>query len=202
MREPAFFGSAFEGLYVKALGPTLTPAMKAGLAARGLDLSRPLLAAYSDTVWFDCLDFTARTLTPHLREEAGIEALGTLFLRGFEETLIGGALFQIARLIGIERTLLRVERSARTTSNVFSATVKTLGPGHLCVETRLEPDFVGRVRAARSGHPHFEAGIIRGMFGALDLVPPRLKVTLYDAATRHSAVEVRWDAEATVAARP
>jgi uncharacterized protein (TIGR02265 family) len=196
MNEPVFFASAFEGLYLRGLDGLLTPTVVSGLKARGLDLSQPLQAAYPYTVWSECMFFTANAVFPHLPEEDGVEAMGVAFMRGFTSTLIGSAVTQMAKLVGVERTLRRMHRNSRTTNNMYVSTAETLGPGHLVLETVLEPGFVGRVPMTTAPGARFQAGIVLGIFKFLERPAPRLTTRLVDAATQLTTIDVQWwDAE-------
>ncbi len=192
MNEPVFFASAFEGLYLRGLDGLLTPSIVGGLKARGLDLGHPLQAAYPFTVWSDCMFFTAKAVWPHLPEAEGVEELGAAFMRGFTGTLIGSAVTQMAKLVGVERTLRRMHRNSRTTNNMFVSTAETLGPGHLVLETVLEPGFVGRVPATTSSGARFQGGIVLGIFQALERPAPRLQLSLVDASAQHTTIDVQW----------
>ncbi|MBM4776891.1 MAG: DUF2378 family protein [Archangiaceae bacterium] len=192
LQEPAFFGPAFEALYLQGLRDEVTPRLRRQLAALGLDLSRPLHAAYSFDTWLRCLECTAETLFPELERSEGIARLGLAFLDGFRDTLIGRAVFQTSRLIGVERTLLRMDRNARTTNNLYRSTSERLSPGHVRLTSFVDDDFVGRVSDARLAPVHFQRGIVRGIVEELTGRTPRLELEVVDPRRHHVVLDVRW----------
>lgn len=192
LQEPAFFGPAFEALYLQGLGDRVTPRLRERLASLGLDLSRPLHAAYTFDTWLQCLDATAAELHPELERSEGIAQLGLAFLRGFQATLIGKAVFQMSRLIGVERTLLRMDRNARTTNNLYRNTSELISPGHVRLSSFLDDGFVGRVPLTSWAPAHFQAGIVRGIVEELTGHTPSTNLEVVDALRHHVLLDVRW----------
>lgn len=192
MREPVFFVAAFESLYVNALSARLTPALLDTLRGFGLDLSKPLQAAYPYEVWERCLRATATALHPELPLPQAIEQLGISFIPGFRSTLIGAAVVQLGRLIGLERVLVRMDRNARNTSNVFVSRVERLGAAHLKMVTELEPEFVGRVTPSDGALTLFQTGIVRGIFHELGSEPLSLTTTLVEPHRHLTEIDIRW----------
>lgn len=192
LQEPAFFGPAFEALYLQGLGEQVTPRLGRQLAELGLDLSRPLHAAYSFDTWLRCLECTADTLHPDVERSEGIARLGLAFLRGFQGTLIGKAIFQMSRLIGVERTLLRMDRNARTTNNLYRSTSELISPGHVRLSSFLDEGFVGRVPPSQFAPAHFQCGIVRGIVEELSAKTPTIDLEVVDPARYHVLLDVRW----------
>lgn len=191
-QEPAFFGPAFEALYLQGLGEQLTPLLRRQLATLGLDLSKPLHAAYSFDTWLRCLECTADALHPEVERSEGIARLGLAFLQGFQSTLIGKAIFQMSRLIGAERTLLRMDRNSRTTNNLYRSTAELLGPGHVRLSSFLDDGFVGRVPPAQFAPAHFQCGIVRGIVEELTGRTPNTALEVVDPLRHHVLLDVRW----------
>lgn len=191
--QPAFFAPAFEALYLRGLGDEVTPALRQRLAALGLDLSQPLHAAYTFDTWLRCLECTADALHPDVERAEGIARLGLAFLRGFQGTLIGKAIFQMSRLIGVERTLLRMDRNARTTNNLYRSTSEAVSPGHVRLSSFLDDGFVGRVPQSEWAPAHFQAGIVRGIVEELTGRTPRIALEAFEPRRHHVVLDVRWD---------
>lgn len=192
LQEPAFFGPAFEALYLQGLGAQVTPQLRHQLAALGLDLSRPLHAAYAFDTWLRCLEYTADALHPGVERSEGIARLGLAFLSGFQSTLIGKAIFQMSRLIGVERTLLRMDRNARTTNNLYRNTSELMGPGHVRLTSFLDEAFVGRVPESHLAPAHFQRGIVRGIVEELTGRTPHVELEVVDPLRHHVLLDVRW----------
>jgi uncharacterized protein (TIGR02265 family) len=192
MKEPVFFGSAFEALYLNAIANQLTPQLRDELRRLGLDLAKPLQAAYPFEVWYRCLLTTATTLAPGESREAAVERIGAAFLEGYQRTLIGAAIAQLGRVIGIERSLVRINRTNRTSNNVFVSGVEHVGPRHLKLFSQLDPDFNGRFPPGEVALVHFQTGVVRAAFKALTTDVPTLHTRLLDANTRHGEIEVQW----------
>lgn len=190
--EPAFFGPAFEALYLRGLGDQVTPGLRKKLADLGVDLSRPLHAAYTFDTWLQCLVCAADELHPEVERPEAITRLGTAFFHGFQSTLIGKAIFQMSRLIGVERTLLRMDRNGRTTNNLYRSTSELLGPRHVRLSSFLEEGFVGRVGPVQWGPAHFQSGIVRGIVEELAGQTPTLTLEVVDPNRHHLVLEVRW----------
>src|SRR4051794_23298599 len=109
-REPVVFGHALEALLAAA--DPLTPARLAALEQLGLNTHRPLLAAYPFAIWPEAIRLLAGT-------EAGQYALGQRFLERVQQSKVGAALHDFAKVVGAERMLLRMSRNIRSTNNVL-----------------------------------------------------------------------------------
>ena len=190
--QPVFFGSAFESLYLQALGDRSTPGLQKDMRALGLDLSKPLLPAYPFEVWYGALLLTATTLNPTVSREEAVERMGRLFLAGFQRTLLGGAVLQLARVIGVERSLVRMDRNARTSSNVFVSSVEKLGVRHVKMSSQLDPEFVGRFPPGEIALVHFQTGVARAFFELMSIPSPLIQTRLLDAPRRHGEIEIKW----------
>jgi uncharacterized protein (TIGR02265 family) len=57
--------------------------------------------------------------------------LGTTFMEGYNETLIGKAALTAARLMGTRRTLQRMAENYRTSNNYMLVTLEEVGPGDM-----------------------------------------------------------------------
>lgn len=190
--QPVFFASAFEALYIRALGEQLTPKLKDELRKVGLDVEKPLQPAYPFEVWYQSLLLTATSLHPGVSREEAVERIGVTFLEGFQRTLIGAAVLQFARVIGVERSLVRMDRNTRTSSNVFVSKVERVGPKHMKLSSQLDPEFLGKFPPGEVALAHFQTGLVRALFKTLDAGVPVIRTTMLDATRRHSELDVQW----------
>lgn len=123
------FDTAIEGLFLKALAGRLTPALVVELRRAGVDVEKPLLPAYPFEVWHAALHATVQALWPALPVNEGYRQLGRTLVLGYRETLIGRALEGIARLIGPERMLARMDKNIRGGDNHTRVTFSRVEKG-------------------------------------------------------------------------
>jgi uncharacterized protein (TIGR02265 family) len=112
---------------LKGLGPRATPALKAQLRLRGLNLDN-LPPAFPIEDWTPHLVYIAATVFPELPQEQALYETGVTFMRGWQQTLMGSAVSQLLRIVGPARTLPRLERAFRTSNNFTMATATLLSP--------------------------------------------------------------------------
>lgn len=192
MDEPVFFGTAFEGLFHKGLKGQVDAELAQALLAEGFDVSKPVLPAYPVAVWQGCVRVTARHLYPTLALDAAVREIGTTFLRGFLQTLVGTAVFTLGKAIGVERTLMRMGHNSRSNSNVYAAEVKKIGPGHFELHNFLAPVFVGRVAPLEVTQARFLEGVVLGIFEGLGTTPLEVRLDLVDPVRHLTITQMRW----------
>jgi uncharacterized protein (TIGR02265 family) len=125
--ERVIFGNTVDSLYRKVLFPQLSPALLERLRGRGMDLRAPLLAAYPLHTWVDCLDDAARTLHPEQPLDAARRLLGRRMIEGYAQTLMGGAVLTLARVVGPMRSLERMQHNFRSGNNYTETRLTVLG---------------------------------------------------------------------------
>lgn len=160
MTEKLWFSQSVEGLLIRGVGAQMTPSLNAQLVALGIDLAH-LKPAYPNDAVVSAIRLTASVLFPGQTERDALRGMGTVFMRGFAETLMGKAMVQFMRVIGPRRSLQRMERNFRTGGNYIETRFTALGAGKAEV-------WFNDV----SGIPDFYAGIIErgGLFaGAKEL---------------------------------
>lgn len=116
MSERLWFQQSVEGLFVRGLGKAMTPALEEQLRAAGIDLRR-LQPAYPVEAMRRAIDATLAALYPDRSRAEGLAELGRVFMRGYGQTLIGGAMVQFMKVIGPRRSLERMQRNFRTGTN-------------------------------------------------------------------------------------
>jgi uncharacterized protein (TIGR02265 family) len=112
---------------LRVLGQPLAPEHLSGLAALGVDPSRPL-PAYPVETYTAVIDFITGQRWPGLtQDEAGFE-LGRAFMRSYQETLMGKAVFSVTKVLGPHRTLERMNRNFRSANNYTETRLRKVGP--------------------------------------------------------------------------
>ena len=178
--ERLVFESAVEGLFLKALGDRVTPALRERLLREAhIDL-QGLEVAYPLAHWERALEITAQTLYPAQPLPTALEHIGEELTRGFFETLIGRALHGVLKLIGPRRTLLRTERNLRSGNNYTECTFIERSPTHLEM-------VINEGTSLR----HVTTGLVREGLLHAGAKNPQVTLLRFDADT--STWDVRWD---------
>jgi uncharacterized protein (TIGR02265 family) len=168
-------GSAFQGLFVRALPPE--PDFHADLKAVGVDVEK-LLPQYPVTVWLEALAVARRHFFPgHTVQQADWQ-LGRLFTQGFLNTMVGRAMGVMLPMLGPARLLDRVERNFAMARPDVRVTVQVVGETErllLFKDVAPQPDFSGGV---------IEAGQERARVQA--------QVTVEDRQATSFVLRVRW----------
>jgi len=127
--ERLMFSQVIEAVFIKGLGEKVTPSMKAEIKKAGIDLAK-LQPAYPVEVMEKACKLVTPMLYPGMSESEAFVELGVVSMRGYTETLLGKALIQILRLIGVRRSLLRMHTSMRGGNN-FLETSSTVIAGNV-----------------------------------------------------------------------
>lgn len=147
--ELLVFEQTVEALFVRALGPRVTPRLRERLARAGLLVDGPLLAAYPFPAWMSFLRIAAEELYPELPLDAGTRQLGLLYMQGYRETLMGRAVLSLLRVLGPRRALQRATHNFRSGNNYTQTRLSERAPGRYAL-------WVNEV----GPYPGFTAGII------------------------------------------
>jgi uncharacterized protein (TIGR02265 family) len=123
------FSQMMEELFVKRLGSQLGPPARAELRAVGMDIDKPLLPGYPIRVLDAALKIVVRHAFPDLPQGDAMRRMGALQVEAFVETLLGRAVFQVLRLLSLERYLDRLTRSWRSANNFIETKVTSVAPG-------------------------------------------------------------------------
>ena len=149
--ERLVFSHVLEGLYFRALKGRVTPRFVQRLRAEAdVDLEKPLKPGYSHATWTKCLQLTAQELFPGQPEEQALQQIGATLTKGYFDTIVGGALAAMLRVLGPARAVKRMDRSLRSGNNYSECRVTELGPGKVTMWTNesgpLRYNMLGVIR--------------------------------------------------------
>jgi len=176
---PVVFTQTVEGV-IRALGRAPTDPEKRALRELGIDLDRPLEPAYPAVAFAKAVEFVARARSPGLSEAEAYRELGERFFEGYTQTLIGRATGQVLKVIGVRRSLARMERSFRNGNNYMRSHSEDLGSGRV----RLYFDHILE-------QPEYLRGIV--LSGGRYVGAKAFVVDLVESGPNRCVLEVRWD---------
>lgn len=165
----------FEALFVRALKPS--EALLAELREIGFDLNR-MEPNYPIGIWHACVYAAQRHTYPERSKEDGMRALGRDFIGGYYGTILGKVVSAAMPLIGLERTLNRLERIWKASQPDLEFELQKEAPG----QWRL------RLRDLAGVMPDFCAGLIEG--GAAPTGQP-LSVEVLERSHEHCVLQLR-----------
>lgn len=122
------FAHSVEGLFARALGGEVPPALQEQIRGLGIDLTKKLLPAYPVQMWNQALEATVRELYPGEPVPQAARQLGERMMHGYRATLVGQALLAMAKIIGPRRALLRSRQNWRSGNNYSEVKVEELSP--------------------------------------------------------------------------
>ena len=181
--ERLIFSPSVEALLIRGVGDQLTDELRAEVREMGIDLSRPLLPAYSTAVWNRVVDHIATSLHPELSMSEAQYELGQSTVYGFERTTLGKAMVAVSKLIGPRRALLRFAGSSRSSNNYSSMEAREISPNEI---EMIACPFEG------------DSEYVRGCLCALiDLTGGKngdVEVVAYDEEQERLVLRARWSA--------
>lgn len=127
MADRLWFSHAIEALFVRGLGPKLTPEVRAIIAKHGIDLGK-LQPAYGIEVVTAAVFELLPLVFPGVAKGEALRQLGVAFMTGYSSTFLGGAMVQMMKVIGTRRSLERMQKNFRTGGNYLETRFTLLGP--------------------------------------------------------------------------
>jgi uncharacterized protein (TIGR02265 family) len=121
------YDNTVEALFGRALGKKLTAKCKERLKNEGLDLGNKLRPFYPREQYYRFVNIAAEELFPGNRDKAHYQ-LGSAFILGFNETLIGKAVISVVRMIGARRALERMTQNFRSSNNYMQTKLTEVAP--------------------------------------------------------------------------
>mgnify|MGYP002352392928 CR=1 FL=1 len=174
------FSPVFEGL-LREHRATLSATAVSRLRDAGIDVSKPLLAAYPYRAWRAAVRILAEEQYPAVPYEAAVREVGRDFMRGYFETTLGRTVLVVLRLLGPRRSLQRMSRNFRTGNNFSETWMHEDAPG----DVRLE------VNDALADVPTFIQGLIEVVLEKVGAEDASVEV-LAPAPNGHDLYRVRW----------
>lgn len=174
-----WFDSVLDGIFIKGLGTRLTPALKSELKTLGIDVD-DLEPAYPVEMVRAGLELVHRHLFKDRSFEDALIELGASSLRGYFETILGRALLGVLRLIGVRRSLLRLNVSMNGGNNFMKTTSEVIAPN--CIQVTFSDV---------SGMANFYRGIIEE--GGRLAHAHNLRLTSVERPAPGHAFLVEWD---------
>ncbi len=116
LTEHLWYATVVESVFLKGLGPLMTPALKQVVRDEGIDLDK-LLPAYPVVTVVRAARVVLPALYPGLPADQALRAFGAASMRGYNETLIGRAAVQLLKLLGTRRALERLHVSMSSGNN-------------------------------------------------------------------------------------
>lgn len=123
--EKLVFSSTADGL-IRALGPDLTPALKAKLRDAGLDVDAKFPPAWPFEKMTSWLRLIAAEVFPGVPEDEALRRVGRRFIEGWSGTLLGSATAQLLKVMGPRRSVERIGRAFRTSDNFTEVDFESL----------------------------------------------------------------------------
>lgn len=180
-QEQLVFGTTLEGLFLRGLKGKISPALEQQLRAVGLDLSKPLLPAYSRKVVHAAITLTAKTLFPNAPLSDAMYLVGQHVTSGLRATTLGNAALAVVRIIGPRRTMSRLARTFRSTNNYMTVTLRELTPS--AFELDLEPS---------NEFPSYMQAVIEDMLTIAGATELRVAVAKHDKAKEQCTYRISW----------
>ncbi len=138
--DRVIFGNTFDGLRRGLINAGVpVEAIDQRFAGLGIRFGKDLAAAYPAQRWFESLQLAASLAFPTLDHDARFQAVGRMVIDGFAQTVLGGAVHALAKLVGPARTIKRMTHNFRHSDNFSTAEVTELGP--TTVRVALNEDF-------------------------------------------------------------
>lgn len=181
--ERLVFSPSVEALLIRGVGEQLTDEMREQVREMGIDLSRPLLPAYSTGVWNRVVDHIAVSLHPDRPMAEAQYALGQSTVYGFERTTLGKAMVAVSKLIGPRRALLRFAGSSRSSNNYSSMEAREISPNE--IEMIANPF---------EGDPEYVRGCLCALIDLTGGKNGDVEVISHDREQERLVLRARWSA--------
>lgn len=136
-------GKLVESVFNRVLAPDVTPALKAQLAAVGVDLSGPMQLNYPRTAWYLAIELTAKTLYPEEPLPAQLRKLGSHIISSLQtRQIIKGAWLTMAKLMGPRRALKQAMDFSDRSPVKITITERSKSEFEILVDDAEQPEFL------------------------------------------------------------
>ncbi|HEX8826084.1 MAG TPA: DUF2378 family protein [Archangium sp.] len=168
---PLVFSHSLQSLLTRAFPTGVPSGLKEKLRTVGLELDRPLLPAYPKETWARTVEYGAQYAFPRETREQAWRRMGERMVEGYQETMIGRAMFSTLRLLGPRRMLLRSQKSFRSGNNYTEVRLTDVSP------TVVDVWFNETEEVLRQ----FTVGLVLGGMRAGGAEESRVEITQRDA---------------------
>ena len=177
--ERLVYASVVEGLLRHAVPSPLPLTLKERLRHIGVDVDRPLLPAYPVGMWLHCLRAVAEALYPDEPPERALRALAGRHADGYGHTVVGHALYAVARLMGPRRLVHRLPQLLASGDNYTRAELLERGPAHYELRMNSEVDV-----------PGYAEGLMEALLGLSGARTPHVQEL--ERGGGHTRFALRW----------
>jgi len=125
---PLIFHHTIQGFFSRTFPEGVPTTLKQYLRGAGVDLDKPLLPAYPVEVWSRCIELSAPFVFPDATPQDAWLKLGERMIDGYQETMIGRAMFATLRLLGPRRMLQRSRKNFRSGNNYTDVVLSDVSP--------------------------------------------------------------------------
>ena len=164
-KEPVVFGPTVEALLLHGMKGRLDADAKRRLKSLGVDVEQPFASAYPVPLWFDVIQVCSEVLHPNLPRNEAWYRVGLRLGDSFGDTLLGKALYGVARVLGPRRMLARMARNLQTSSNYATAQTRELASGDIELTVEVLPEFHAALGTHPGLDPHFMRGTLETLLG-------------------------------------
>jgi uncharacterized protein (TIGR02265 family) len=176
MTERLIFENSVAGM-LRCLSKPIEPSMLIQLTSIGINPHK-LKPAYTVDEYMKLMNVLGAHKYSHLQEAERDYELGRDFIKGFFDTMIGKALFSVAKVLGPLRGTRRLPRSMKSVNNYTEAGITEFSERE--VEVWITPAF----------RPHFYVGLFEEsgklMFG------PKYQVNFKSFENEKGVFRISW----------
>ena len=186
-----------ESMFKRALAPRITPRVQEQLKALGVNLEAPLHAAYSQEVYSRAMALVAEQCFPGLPSEAAFREMGRLYIQGYGQSQLGAAFMEMARAVGPERTLQRMQHNQRSNNNYTQLEWVKQDERHFIIHSSIVPEMAPRFVVVPGFHPGpFTSGVYQEVLNLLGVRNPTVEYRVVDPVLMKFTFVLTWDAPA------
>ena len=127
MTEKLVFDAAMEGL-IQCVRSELSPRCTARLLAFGFDTRAKVKPAYPAELWAGVVKILGEEIYPGTEPVETHRRLAIRTLDVFAHSMIGAAMFAVVGLLGPDRTVRRMTRNFRSSTNFIETTCTEVAP--------------------------------------------------------------------------
>lgn len=189
-REAVVFDTVAEG-FARALGPKLTPELRAELRELAFDVDQ-IGPVYTLTAWESVVQRVATRLFPAVSQQEAWRQLGRQFMDGYVQTTMGKATLAMGRLIGVKRTLQRMTRNFRTAANYLDSHAQELGEREVELTTWMLEPYLESWRGKPVSFPFYRAGVVEGTVALVGGKEHSVELVECDWNRQVATYRVRW----------